>query len=263
MKSERIGYKWMAPILILSILMGVFAVVNVGTITVKADTILSITPSKTSATIGETINISVNTTNLSGNNLTFKIINGTGAIVVNQTSNITDNTTYYNWNTTGVAAGVYTMNATINDTTYGTTNITLTAPVLVGPTANVVIGSVTTDKTQYTEGDTVTVTVKVNNTGNASGYTTLLVKIGADIIVINENMTVANNTEITKNGTWTAKTGDNQKATATLNGTESKNATFNVKAKEQPAKGFLPGFEIVLLGVTLIGAVLIIGRRKK
>lgn len=262
MKSERIGYKWMAPILALGILMSVFAVVNVGTTTVRADTILSVTPSKTSATIGDTINISVNTTGLSGNNLTFKIINGTGTIVVNQTSNITDNTTYYNWNTAGIAVDTYTVNATINDTIYGTTNITLTAPVLVGPTANVVIGSVTTDKAQYTEGDTVTVTVKVNNTGNASGYTTLLVKIGADI-VINENVTVANNTEVTKNGTWTAKTGDNQKATATLNGTESKNATFNVKAKEQPAKGFLPGFEIVLLGVTLIGAVLIIGRRKK
>lgn len=260
----RIGYKWTAPILALGILMSVFAVVGTNVAG------LTVTPNPTSATVGDTINVTADTTNMTGN-LTFTVYNSTNASVATSTVTISENTTSYLLNTTNLTAGNYIVNATQN-TTSAIATITLSAPttnattnttsnvINVTGTPNIVVVSVTVDKTEYVVNEGVIISVKLNNTGNATGTGYMVAKIGNDVIMNRTVILAANETRY-ENTTWSAKEGTGLNVVATFNGTGQKESTaITVKAA---AKGFLPGFDIAMLGVTFVGLVLIIGRRKK
>jgi large repetitive protein len=164
-----------------------------------ADVVISVTTDKTNFAIGDTVTVTIRVTNLGpatakGINVSSTIpstiltyIGQTGGLTktgnvlsVSIDSLVKDGIKIYSYTATVIGSGTTPITATGTTTTTdpnpsnnngtGTGVVTITTGTVVPPPANSadVVITITTDKTNYAVGDTVTTTIKVTNLGPAT-----------------------------------------------------------------------------------------------
>jgi len=168
-------------------------------------------------------------------------------------------------NFTYSSTGNYTVTVRVTDDRGGTKedSLVVTVKPLVVPLPNLQIESLDLSNLEPEDGDVVDVTVTLKNTGDASA-TNIKVKIYVDgnlkdVLDVGE---VDPNASVTVSYNWTAKDG---KHTILINmtysaGGDEMSRTIKVEGE---GDGLIPGFELMITTIVILGVALLIQRKRK